>query len=103
MPAEIAEISDSEEVPAPAEFPPDAHEPSLVPEADSQRDEPAVGIEASGLNHNILHLPIWANCSICQEAKQDALPARVLRAQELWLTESQVQVLRIGFIQNLSL
>ena len=44
--------------PAPGEIPSYAYERSLVPEADSQRDEPAVGIEASGLDHNILHLPI---------------------------------------------
>lgn len=60
MPAEIAEIIVIVKRfrPAPGEIPSYAYEPSLVPEADSQRDEPAVGIEASGLDHNILHLPI---------------------------------------------
>ena len=53
MPAEIAEISDSEEVPAPAEFPPDAHEPSLVPEAECLKPIVNVTSQPLGLRHRV--------------------------------------------------
>ena len=47
----------------------DGYEPSLAP-------EPEGDVSDTVLNHSILHLPKRTDCPICQEAKQDALPAR---------------------------
>ena len=46
----------------------DGYEPSLAP-------DPVDDL----LEHSVLHLPKRADCPICQEAKQEALPARKVK------------------------
>ncbi|CAK8996727.1 unnamed protein product [Durusdinium trenchii] len=74
MPGEVDEKNDLGDSSKALDEESDGYEPSLAPEgAAAPPDEEAV--EHSS-NHSILHLPKRADCPICQEAKQDAVPAR---------------------------
>ena len=86
MPGEVDEKNDLGDSSKALEEESDGYEPSLAPEgAAAPPDEEAV--EHSS-NHSILHLPKRADCPICQEAKQDAVPARRVKGDRV-LTDSK--------------
>ena len=76
MPGEVAKIDD-EKVSGEES---DGYEPSLAPEDVLKPLDDAPGeVQGIMLDHSILHLPKRADCPVCQEAKQDALPARKVK------------------------
>eukprot|EP00435_Cladocopium_sp_Y103_P049186 s601_g14.t1 len=80
MPSEVAKIGDRSVSGEGS----DGYEPSLAPEdipnpPEGPEDVPEEDVEGITLDHSILHLPKRADCPVCQEAKQDALPARKVK------------------------
>ena len=64
----------------------DGYEGSLVPDGILNPPEDVTEEDVQGvmLEHSILHLPKRADCPVCQEAKQDALPARKVKGPRVF-------------------